>query len=456
MMRQAWSRRLCTLMICGAAAGCTGDDAADPPPDGDSTHPSSEGSPDAAVPASDDGGNPAPPTAGMNDVDSAPPRADGAGGDSEDGSGGEPNDSAGAAAGTMAMDDNTQDVETPDAGVPGTLPVAGPPAEAEPGEPVFIAMGDGGWLATSCDRGRTWTTSAFSGTTGDLTHTSWSAFGGLAFGDHGFIAGFGWGSGGHIAHSSDGRGFRELGAVFDGGPYNQVTAAALYTGEAYVLLNSKYSAWTSTDGLNFEKSPLTLPGPADQIRQARAFPRADGLIVVAAENQSGKDHRVGNFILTSEDAGTSWIEGTGLDPNCLSRIQIGGGDIAYRQGVLLIGGDAHCRSTDNGKTFSSADKPGSARTTDLFHDASGFVAIAGGRAYHSANGSAWDELGVIGDGAYLGDYGGGTYAAVNKEGTAFYYSDDGKQWSAGQVSDGPRGGAAVRDFIVGHFDEACP
>ena len=336
----------------------------------------------------------------------------------------------------------------------GALDAGGEPA----GEPVFVAIGDGGWIATSCDLGRSWSTQALSGTTGDLTHSPWAAFGGVAFAGGRFVAGFGWGQPGALLSSGDGRSFMRLGDGAFSGPgvsgYGQVTAAVAHNGRDFLVYNSRFSMGKSSDGLRFQKVDPTLPSTAEQIRQLRGFP--SGLVVAAVENQSGSGRPAGRFVLPSEDGGDSWYEGTGLDSDCTDRIQIQGGDIEYAAGVLMVAAETMCRSIDRGRTWQALGSPVGDRVRDVFHDGTRFLAVAGSRLFESGSGERWSELASVGSGLRFAEAARGVIVVVNDRGTAFYYSHDGRSFQSASIVGTARSGAAVRDLYVGHYERACP
>jgi hypothetical protein len=256
---------------------------------------------------------------------------------------------------------------------------------------VFVAYAAGGWTITSCDKGKTWTTShSYTPTEAD-DHSEWSGFGGIAAGNGVFVGASGWGAPGHVIFSDDGANWQDLpdanfmrNGKAEG--LNDSVGGVAFTGTQFVMF-SRYQ-WKSQDGKNWTASNNTFPPGVDQVRQVRGFPDA-GMIVVGAESQSGNGHPVGNFALVSEDNGGTWHEGTGFSSACGNPIQHTG-NIAFRNGVLLVGAQSLCRSNDRGKTWQTISAPGS--IDDLFWDAQNFYAIANGQLYRSPNGDNWTAV----------------------------------------------------------------
>ena len=322
------------------------------------------------------------------------------------------------------------------------------------GTPVFVAVGDGGWFANSCDAGRTWSTQAFSDDVKD--HSPWSAFGGLAAGNGALVAGFGWGPPGTLMRSTDGANWDTLpNDAFVGQRrtgYDSWTAAVLFDGQQFLTFANR--RWASTDGTTWSQVEATFPAGVDQLRQGRAF--ADGQIVLAVESQSGRGHPVGNFIIASEDGGSTWTEGRGYDPQCGMGIQHFG-DIAQSGDTLVVASDAMCRSTDRGLNWEAVPVPDIAEFSDVLADADGFAFVSQRDLWRSSDGAVWSLSGTISpdqDIAEVG-YADGTYAAVQANGAHFFYSDDGTTWAEGTVMSDTDIVPHVRDLAVLHVDGAC-
>ena len=367
---------------------------------------------------------------------------------------GEPQTAPGATSGTTASDGDGSDDESG----------RGSDDETDGGDstgrdvtdnPTFVALGHGGWFATSCDLGRTWQTQAFSDVADD--HSPWSGFGGLAFGDGVFVGGFGWGALGHVTVSSNGSMWTDLDSTAfphdKGMGYDSWTAGVVHDGEGFLLFAQ--DRWTSSTGDAWTIIDGTLPPGTDQIRQVRAFD--DGLIVIAAESQSGGGHPVGNFMITSQDRGVSWSEGTGFVSECADGVQHYG-DIERSGDTLLVGANSLCRSNDLGATWSLVDGPGDGSAIgDLVADQQGFLAFVGQQTWRSADGSTWSQETTVAQDVQLGyaAYGAETYVVVDRQGTRFFYSDDGLAWSPATVESGTNLETWVRDVAFGYAMGTC-
>ncbi len=367
-------------------------------------------------------------------------------GDSEAGSGG-----AGASATTSGDAPTTSGPGGPGATTTTNSSTTGTGGSAPNLEPVFVAIGAGAWAATTCDRGQTWSTSEFSPDRED--HSEWSAFGGLAFGNDAFVMATGWGFPGHVIRSADGVIWQDLDdAAFPGSGFDSSVGGVVFDGASFLLFGS--SIWSSADGSTWTVTGNELPPGSNQLRQLRAFPT--GLIVASVETQYGDDHSLGNWITVSSDGGTSWSEGTGYDAACGNPIQHWG-DIELKDGVLLVGAETLCRSTDLGQTWSTVETPNGESIRDLFADATYFYAASGSRIFRSADGTSWEEAADLGTEIAKGSWGGGAYVAMNGDGTRVFYSGDGSSWDEGTISTALTP-TIVRDLGVGYFAnaDACP
>ncbi|MEM7151205.1 MAG: sialidase family protein [Myxococcota bacterium] len=378
------------------------------------------------------------------------PEASPADGDSDGAS-----EESGEPATTMAIDastggEPTASTDDDDGSDEGSDETAEPPP-VDP-DPVFVALADGGFTSTSCDGGRTWTMQMQSDEVGD--HTPWTAFGGLAFGNDAFVAGFGWGAPGHLLYSTDGLSWEALPAerFTVGGRvagYDAFTSAVAFDGAQWLVFSSML--WRSESGEDWQGEPLSLPPGSDQVRQLRGFP--GGVLVAALENQ--QDPSVGNFAAVSEDGGQQWTVGTGYSSSCSHAIQHWG-DIEMRDGVLLVGNGDVCRSTDMGQTWEVLAEPlGPGQLQDLFLDDTGFGAVLGSRVFHSDDGATWDEGVDLGVPLSKAAYGGGVFAAVSATGMEYFWSTDGVRWQPAETNEPVVESVWVRDFTVGFPTAGC-
>lgn len=322
--------------------------------------------------------------------------------------------------------------------------------------PVFVAIADGGWTATSCDLGRTWTAREFSPIRED--HSEWTAFGGIAYGNEAFVIGLGWGFPGHVLHSSDGLAWEDLaddrflrGGSVEG--FDASTGGVVFTGTEFLLFSE--FTWRSTDGRTWSASDDRLPPGSHQLRQLRAFP-ADGLVVASVETQYGDEHPLGNFVVVSDDGGRTWTEGSGYENECSNPIQHWG-DIEMAGGTIVVGTGRLCRSTDRGATWTALDLPGGGEIRDLVSDGEAFYAFEGERVLRSSDGAAWSEIGGVGARVDRAAFGAGAFVAVTGGGSVprFFRSDDGASWNEATFSTS-LGGLYVRDFTVGYVRGCSP
>jgi len=320
--------------------------------------------------------------------------------------------------------------------------------------PVFVALGDGGWIATSCDRGRTFAWQEFSDQRGD--HSEWTAFGGLVFGPSGFVGGLGWGSdGGHILHSEDGVRWTDLpdpSFVDDGEVtgYPHWTAAVAHDGEGYLAFSR--SRWRSTDGTSWQTVDISLPPGAEQLRQLRSFPDR-GLLVASVESQSGNHHPQGNFVLVSDDGGQTWNEGTGYDTSCSHPIQHRG-DIELMGDTLVVATRNLCRSTDLGQSWTMVEDPTGSDMRDVFGADGRWWAAAGDAMWSSPDALQWEQQGTLPGTPHMAAFADGSFVAISARGEQVFYSDDGGTWSQGRYTE-PPSETRVRDLAVGWLPEAC-
>ena len=327
----------------------------------------------------------------------------------------------------------------------------GGPADMGSGlSPVFVAVGDGGWTATSCDLGRSWEVQQQSEERGD--HSEWTSFGGVAYGNETFVSAFGWGAVGHVMVSADGgRGWDLAEGDFAADEALRSGAAGVvHDGREFVLFIR--GRWRSTDGVTWERTERALPPGTHQVRQVRGF-ADEQLIVLSAETQrEGSGRPVGNFVVVSEDGGETWSEGAGYDSACSHPIQHRG-DIEVRGDTVLVGAGSLCRSTDRGVTWAAGPSPTGSDISDLYRDEDAFYLVARGSSelHRSVDGDAWEATGAFDADAARAAYGASTHVIVGYRDGArvFLYSDDGAEFTEGAAED-PFESTPIRDLAFGY------
>jgi hypothetical protein len=311
-----------------------------------------------------------------------------------------------------------------------------PHTGAAPPPVLFVAQGDRGRLAVSCDDGRTWPVNASDDddfrcfVDGDCDHDP-GAGRGIAWGDGVFVATFGWGYPGSVRRLGPGE-----------GAFTTVLAGHTFAGVAHdagVFLAAERPPFRSTDG----GETFGAAGDVDSAQwNARRTGGGDGLFLVAFDSGA-------TDLNVSTDAGGSFRRPSGWPSECGRSIQWEGG-IAAADGVaLVLGGDGTaCRSTDGGDTWTAAPVGGTV-SGRLVRSGGAFVAWgeAGGVPvrFSSTDGAAWTTTPLTGrdpaGGATTAPWIGavacaehGTCVAVNAgwdqwyERQRFFRSEDGISW----------------------------
>lgn len=340
-------------------------------------------------------------------------------------------------------------------------PPTDPPPTGSNLVPVFMATGHVRTTMYSCT-GETWRgyRTANSNTrcwddsspyNVECDHQATSAMG-ITYGPNGFMATFGWGTGGRVEVSTDGNNWT---SVHTGG-----TWAGVAYGNGTYILNDRPTllstnggeTWTRGGDLNF------IPWNARKI----SFVNLHGGFFISTADSSGVMD-----LLISRDNGASFSRPTALPSNC------GNGTVAYNSSVILLYSRSLCRSTDNGQTWQELPtKPGSGNLISVGNQ---FKAYNYGRVYTSTdNGSTWTEAPLLINGvqnsqsanlsfehvAYnsqLQKYVGIVQSWGNYyERTQYYHSDDGRNWiqinkSAGQA---PNSSHPIRQIVTGYLPQS--
>lgn len=323
-------------------------------------------------------------------------------------------------------------------------PHSGPPT-GDSGEPagsghtaradattVFVAQGDRGRLAISCDGGLTWPVDGSDDDAfrcfvdGDCDHDP-GAGRGVAFGDGAFVATFGWGFPGSVRRLAEGE-----------AAFSTVLSGHTFAGVAFdagVFLASERPPFRSTDGGQSWAAAGEVTSAQWNVRRTGG---GEGLFLVAFDSGA-------TDLAVSDDGGLTFRSPSAWPPECGRSIQWEGG-LGVAGGVaLVLGGDGvACRSTDGGDTWTSAPIGGSV-TGRLVVGPAGFETWgdAGGVStrFTSADGASWTAEPTTLAGAQPGPWIGavalapdGTRAAVNAgwdqwyERQRFYRSTDGLRW----------------------------
>lgn len=344
-----------------------------------------------------------------------------------------------AAADAAAVDAGAE--EAADGGVP--LADAGVEVDAgapDPRRVAFVAQGHGGRTLLSCDDGRSWVADrsdvptsrrCFSGGF-DCDHQSHSGRG-VASGDGGFVATFGWGAPGGLRRSADGVAWSSVlsGTTFGG---------AAYGGGVWVA--GAPQARRSTDGGRTWSGPIDVGMRGYNVRRMGFVPHGpEGRFVIVGD---------AGDVVTSADGGRTWRRPRVLPAACGRNIQTRGG-IAYGGGALVILGSGDvCRSTDGGETFTHAALGGEV-SSHLLWTGAAFVAFGPGVRWSSPDGLTWASAPVqpaslrLGPVAYAPET--GTFVGVRDGWGNVWYEDQ----ELLRSEDGLRWGALPRDrFTGGH------
>jgi BNR/Asp-box repeat len=316
--------------------------------------------------------------------------------------------------------------------------------------PLFVAQGHLGRLTISCDGGENWVANQSNDDAAicweaptnepDCDHDT-GAGRGVAFGDGVFVATFGWGPAGGLFRSTDGVAWEETltGTTFAGVAYGNG-----------VFVAGSNSPQRSTDGgQTWEQT-----GPVGLGANARRFGFVDvmgGRFIIAAD---------GSTLAVSSDDGVTWALPS-VPAGCGDSIQTQGGIAAGNGNILVLGGDGNaCVSSDGGETWSLSDV-GALTSSHLIFNGSEFMVWSQGTRHASSDGITWTatptsignlRLGptaVDANGRIVGVRGGWQVWYADQ---AFYFSDDGVDWSE----------LAAGSFVGSHpiramaFGEATP
>lgn len=300
------------------------------------------------------------------------------------------------------------------------------------GDRIFVAMTHGGWTATSCDGGDTWTTQERSSRRSDGEHHPYVGFAGVGYTNGVFVMGLGWGNeGGHLYSSANGMDWMERsrpGGTVDHG-------AILGNGSRFVAVKGAFgNSAVSTDGTSWSTGG-TLPAGSWQVRQGKAFP--DGTLVVVTTGPSTQVH-------VSEGDPDSWSS-VELDGNCVNRIQVLGGIAKVGDTLVLGSRETLCTSRNGGSTWEQV-RAGEYR--GVFEDDTHLYALQGSRILRSADGMEWNQVADVG--ATLGEgfcLRGECVVVPEGGGGVAYHSSNGTDWSAAGMV--PSAGGDILSMTAG-------
>ena len=327
----------------------------------------------------------------------------------------------------------------------------GNPADAR--YPLFVAQGQLGRTAVSCDGGRTWV-----GERRSLQTYRWSpdpktadptwheipiatmscgsndglllpeGFNcdhyahparGVLFGGGTVMTTFGWGEPGGIFTSQDGETWKTVleGTTFGGLAY--VQGAWIAGGR---------SARRSVDGGETWSEPFDTSLDSWNVRRVGQTEGFGGRVILLGDNSSA---------VVSSDGGETWWRPDVYPSACGGSIQNEGGIVSNGDVWLIVGGDGTvCKSTDGGKVWSQSSI-GKEPSSHVVWNGSVFQAWSRGTLHTSVDGQSWTTQSItpvdLAIGAVASDERGGLAAMLGgwdtwDENQKFYWSDDGLTW----------------------------
>ena len=322
------------------------------------------------------------------------------------------------------------------------------PVPLPTGSPVFLAQGSGGRIIVSCDNGRSWPFhQAGNSITGD--HSQWVSHG-VAYGNGVFVGAFGWGTPAMVRVSRNGKDWEEKLAHSFGFSEIMFGGGMFVGGVGHQALNS-------VDGINW--SAAVSHGNFET--NGEGIVRGYGVGVFAGKAIfAGSGAR--RYVYSLD--GKAWGKGSG-PASC-------GDYIDHMQGEILNGpGDALfavtstgnvCKSIDGGKSFSAEGIVGGKTIGNVLFVDGTLHAYQGDQVARSTDGKAWTVTKLTPGGLALAvaaraavGPNRGTWAASNRDGSKFYRSENGLEWT---LATGGRTGAPLTTLIAGFVQPggACP
>ncbi len=284
----------------------------------------------------------------------------------------------------------------------------------------------GGRFSRSCDGGETWSEMWEQNADADCFHDPDSLYPRPAYGNGAFVVPSGWGDPGAMYVSVDGASWERSPSLdLLGGGTSEVTGAGVFfDGSEFGV----FRRLRSENGFDwFEQRDDQRPPGVGNVRRV-AFSVEDDLLVVI-----GND----DYVYVSQDWSQTWSDPTSAVGVCQSSQHRG--DIAIREGQIVIAGDLFCVSNDAGATWTNTWTPPSS-AADVFTTPSGYVALHSDESVSSSiDGVDWNTIGQIPTEANMtaGAWSGAgeglvVYVANNNGDPAQVYTsaDGGKDWSA--------------------------
>ncbi len=282
----------------------------------------------------------------------------------------------------------------------------------------------GGRFSRSCDGGVTWSEMWEHNPAADCFHDPDSLYPRPAYGNDVFVVPSGWGDPGAMYVSSDAvtwERFPEL--ELPGGGQSEVNGAGVFfDGSSFGV----FRRLRSDNGFDWlEQEDDMRPPSVGNIRRV-AFSEQDELLVVL-----GND----NNVYVSEDWSVTWSDPQTAAAACQSSQHRG--DIAIRNGQIVVAGDLVCASDDAGSTWTTWTPHSS--VADLLTTEQGYVALHFDESVsRSDDGTTWTTVGQLPidtdmtAGTWSGRNSGiVVYAANDGEPGQVLISDDGgKNWTA--------------------------
>lgn len=286
----------------------------------------------------------------------------------------------------------------------------------------------------------------------DCDHDETSSLG-VAWGESGFMATFGWGAPGHAAITSDGQTWTE--AIRPGG---NITYAGVSYGNGRYFLNSRYNGMISQNGGETFQPTGNIETVPYNLRKTFFVPGGGGRFISLASSSGVVD------LMISKDNGATFTHPDTLPEGC------GNGSYAQSSEIIIILSERLCYSTDNGDTWVAEDLPSNQYDRIMF-DGEQFRIYLNNQFLYTENSLPlnWQSqsINLIGSPGtnlrlknvtYQKEH--QRYSAHNQswnnwyEQTEFYYSSNGIDWQrvAKEAGDAPMSPHPIRHVAKGYLN----